>query len=179
MQLYDRDYSILDLHEQAVWQSLQEREVTDRIGGGHIRCGSVRDYPKAIRHHIQLFPNNFLDLVELNDQARLHEQLVRFRTLLDSADLTERELCKFIKTESAYFIVASLLSGFRFGHHEAYLFPEVKLGTSHEVDYLLAGKGSGGWEFVFIEFETPDGRVTKRDGDLGDSFRKGMTQVEE
>ncbi|MEL6441206.1 MAG: Shedu anti-phage system protein SduA domain-containing protein [Cyanobacteria bacterium J06621_8] len=66
---------------------------------------------------------------------------------------------------------------FNFGHHGAYLFREFQLGNSYKVDYLLIGKNSGGWHFVFVELEAVQGRITKEDGSLGEVFRMGLEQV--
>ena len=63
------------------------------------------------------------------------------------------------------------------GHHGAYLFPEFPLGTSYKADYLLIGNGSGGHEFIFIELENPKGNITLQNGELGNTFRKGILQV--
>ena len=40
------------------------------------------------------------------------------------------------------------------------------LGDEYRTDYVLIGKASGGYEFVFVEFEKLDGRITIKDGHL-------------
>lgn len=178
MKLYDRDYTELSSDEREEWQSLRRKEVVSKIGTSEIRHDLFRDYPKAARHFMHLFPNNYLDIVELKDEARLNEQLRLFRRLIDSDDVTERGILNFIIRNRAYFIVASILKTyFHFGHHEAYLFPEFQLGNSYKVDHLLVGKNSEGWQFVFVELEAPLGKTTLLTGDLGDAFRKGLAQV--
>lgn len=117
-------------------------------------------------------------IVELQDGDRLRKQLEDFEQLLDSDSVDERAILTFINRKHAYFVVAALLkSYFHFGHHEAHLFPEFQLGNSYQVDYLLAGKSSGGWEFVFVELESPNGSTTLANGELGSSIRKGLAQV--
>ena len=178
MKLYDRDYTKLSPDERAQWQSLRQEEVVEKIGTLEIRKCRFREYPKAARHFTHLFPNNYLDIVELQDEARLNEQLHLFRRLIDSDDIAEREILTFITRNQAYFIVASILKTyFHFGHHEAYLFPEFQLGNSYKVDYLLVGKRSGGYHLVFVELEAPSGNITLADGNLGSAFRKGLAQV--
>lgn len=181
MKLYERDYMQLTDDEYAEWQSLQEQEVVDKIdkiGTMEIRQSRFRDYPKAARHFRSLFPNNYLDIVELKDETRLNEQLDRFRQLLDSSQVNERKILNFINNDGVYFIIASLLKNYySFGHHAAFLFPEFPLGTSYKVDYLLVGRSSGGWSFVFVELESPNENVTLANGDLGASFRKGLSQI--
>jgi hypothetical protein len=180
MQLYDRDYRSLLPAEHQEWQALQESEVVQRIAGAEIRRSRFREYPKAARHFTRLFPNNYLDTVELNEKEVLSERIRGFTALLDSESVSERQVLNFIIEQRAYFIVGALLHAyFPFGHHEAYLFPEFQLGNSFKVDHLLVGKNSGGWHFVFVELEAPTGKITLVDGSLGETFRKGLAQVGE
>jgi hypothetical protein len=180
MRLYDRDYNSLTPDEESEWRSLQAQETVSKTGDFAITVSLFRDYPKAARHFTSLFPNNYLDIVELKDEARLNEQVDRFQQLLDSPRVTERGMLNFIKKNHAYFIVGALLKDrYSFGHHDAYLFPEFRLGNSHTVDYLLVGQSSDGWSFLFVEFESPNENSTLRNGDLGSSFRKGLSQIAE
>ncbi|MCY9698394.1 hypothetical protein [Paenibacillus alginolyticus] len=48
-----------------------------------------------------------------------------------------------------------------------------------QVDFLIIGKNSGGYEFIFIELEARYGKITMADGELGDVFRKGIRQVKD
>lgn len=178
MNLYDRDYSQLTDDEKAQWEALRQSEVVGKLGKSSVRRSHFRDYPKAARHVESLFPNNYLDIVDLKDEARLRSTLQSFRELLDAEDATERRILNFIRDNRAYFIVASVLKAyFTFGHHEAHLFPEFQLGTSYKADYLLAGRSSSGWHFVYVELEAPRGDATLENGDLGVTFRKGLAQV--
>jgi len=180
MRLYDRDYNSLAPDEESEWRSLQAQETVSNIGDLAITVSLFREYPKAARHFTSLFPNNYLDIVELKDETRLNEQLDRFQKLLDSPHVNERKILNFIKKSRTYFIVGAILKDrYSFGHHDAYLFPEFRLGNSHTVDYLLVGKSSGGWSFLFVEFESPNENITLRNGDLGSSFRKGLGQIAE
>ena len=178
MKLYSRDYTELTPSEKEKWQSLRQEEVVGKLGNQEIRRSRFHDYPKAVRHFLSLFPNNYLDIVELKDEERLKSQLDRFRQLIDSAEATERKMLHFIKQEGAYFIIGSILKPyFHFGHHDAFLFIEFQMGNSHQPDYLLVGRSSDGWHFVFIELEAPVGNITIASGDLGSVFRKGLAQV--
>jgi hypothetical protein len=95
-------------------------------------------------------------------------------------DTTERSILNFIRDEKAWTIVGSILkSNFNFGHHDTYLFPEFNLMPNHFVDYLLVGKNSGGFEFVFVEFENISKAITVKDGSIGTTFRKGIKQIED
>jgi hypothetical protein len=178
MKLFDRDYNSLTADEEAEWHSLQVKEVVGKLAGKPVIKSRFREYPKAARHFTSIFPNNYLDIVELNDEQRLNEELDRFRELLDDPQVNERMILNFINNREAYFIVASVLKNhYSFGHHDAYLFREFPLGTSYKVDYVLVGKSSDGWSFVFAELEAPNQGATLADGDLGLPFRKGLKQI--
>lgn len=179
MNLYERDFTKLTAEEDAAWRAVKEQEHVGRVGKFSAQRNLFRKYPKAARHFVHLFPNHYLDIVELENKCQLIEQVQAFSNLLESEGVNERVILNHIKRTRAYFIVGAILKSFhyRFGHHEAYLFPEFQLGNTYQVDYLLVGRGSGGWEFVFVEFEAPSGQITTANGDLGASFRKGLSQV--
>jgi len=178
VKLYKRDYTELTAEEIAQWEALREEEIVKRIGNTAIRRSKFHDYPKAARHFDSLFPNNYLDPVELKDEERLREQLGQFRDTLNSQGVTERIILDFINRQETYFIIASVLKKyFHFGHHDAFLFPEFQLGNSYQADYLLVGKSSDGWNFVFVELEAPLGQITLKGGELGSVLRKGIEQV--
>jgi len=180
MYLYDRDFTKLTVEEEQAWNAVKEQEIV-KHGNFIERINLFHEYPKAARHFVHLFPNNYLDVVELEDETVLAMKLKEFRKLLESKKVNERPIINFIKSSCSYFIVGSILKMYytRFGHHEAYLFPEFQLGNSHQVDYLLVGNGSGGYEFVFVELEAPSGQITRANGDLGASFRKGLAQIQD
>lgn len=178
MKLYDADYTKLSSEDEAKYRSLQQTELVGKFGQFEIRRSRFREYPKAVRHFIHLFPNNYLDIIELQDELPLNMLLESFQDLISSENVKERQILNFIVEKQAYFIVASILNKyFNFGHHEAYLFPEFQMGNSYQVDYLIIGKSSDGWHFVFVELEAVLGGITLSDGDLGSTFRKGMKQV--
>lgn len=52
----------------------------------------------------------------------------------------EQEIQKYIKQNRKWFIPGSIFLDYNFGHHDAYLFPEQKLGNEYAVDYMLLGK---------------------------------------
>ncbi|WP_230163587.1 Shedu anti-phage system protein SduA domain-containing protein, partial [Peribacillus simplex] len=96
---------------------------------------------------------------------------------LDS-EPNERQVLNFINDQEHYLLIASLLKLYNFGHHEAYLFKEFQLGTEYIVDYLLVGKGSGGYQFIFIELEHPSKNAfLKETHDLAEPYRKGINQI--
>lgn len=180
--LYERDY-LLGLTEV---EKKQYEEVTGRKFGEKrvTGFGSVNNfmaYPKAARMCKSLFPNNYLDVAELRDVERLGVANKEFYSLLEDKTCTERNILNFIKDKKYYHIIGSIIWGLtiNIGNHGAYLFPEFQLGNLYKVDYLLMGKSSGGFEFIFIEFESPYGNITLKDGQLGAEFRDGISQLED
>lgn len=182
MELYTRNYlNGLTLDEEKAYAAIMEKETEGRKIG---RKNLYHLYPLAARNCLSLFPNHHLDILDLkaNDNATTLND--NFKQLLLSSNVGEREILNYINRTPAFHIVGAILRGcqFRFGHHSAYLFPEFQLGTTYQTDYLLIGKNSGGYEFVFIELESPQDKgnekITVQDGELGGIFRKGITQVE-
>lgn len=181
MGAYKRDYLTLTEEEKKEYERIKAKEKMDEDGKPLFlgRRNLFREYPKAARHYESLFPNYYLDAVELKDEKYLNDKIKEFENLLDN-NSNEQEILKFIKTNESYYIIASILmENYRFGHHEAYIMPEFKLGTSYRVDYLLVGKSSGGYEFVFVELEHPNKKSTKKNGWLSEVFRKGIEQTKE
>lgn len=180
MKLYDRDYNILTEEEKRDYYNILGMEKIN-ADGKRRRYGKrimFREYPKAARHYEKLFPNNYLDIVELKDIEKLRLLNEEFCTVLNS-ECNEREILNFIRKNKAYFIIGSIFKGYTFGHHDAYIFPEFQLGTEYKADYLLIGKNSGGYEFIFVELEDPNGNITKKNGNIGEAFRKGIDQTKD
>lgn len=174
--LYERDYFTLTENEIAEKQQVDiAHGNTPEHKFGHVNC--FCSYPKAIRHNDSLFPNNYLDIVDLKDAEELGRQCDGFERLLSDRTITELDIKRYIQNNKYYHIPASIFVNYNFGHHEAVLFKEFQLGTSYKADYLLAGRGSGGWQFVFVEFENPYGRVVLGDGTFGEVIRSGLNQV--
>ena len=181
MGIFDRDYRILTEDEKEEYKIIKEKEIINSSSGKKSRFRKIlfHEYPKAARHYMHLFPNNYLDIVELKDVDILNKKSKDFEQLLEN-QCKEQEILKFLKDNKAYFIVASILKrNYNFGHHAAYIFPEFQLGTEYRADYLLIGRSSGGYEFVFVELESPNGSITTKDGELGYVFRKGIKQIKD
>ncbi|MDD2864073.1 MAG: DUF4263 domain-containing protein [Methylococcales bacterium] len=180
MNLYERDYSKLTKEEELAWQNIKNEEIVSDFGNMQIRKNLFHQYPKAARHFSSYFPNHYLDIVELRETESLITKLNEFFELLNSDKVNEQQILKFINHKHGYFLVYSILKQyFRFGHHGAYLFPEFQLGNSYKVDYLIVGLSSGGWEFVFVELESPTGKITRQNGEIGEVFQKGLRQIED
>ena len=178
MTLFDRDYRVLT-EEEDDWARYSDSELTTD-GGEVSKFSTIRfcDLPKVVRHNLQLFPNNWLDTEELKSKEILSPKVIHFKNLVKNPVCTERDLLNYIRQNNAYFMLGSLLTKyFRFGHHGAFLFTEFPLGNQYKADYLLVGLNSEGYHFVFVEFESPAGLVTKKDGFFGEVIRKGVEQV--
>lgn len=178
MRIYDRDYNKLTEDETMEWNAIKQKEIIKSNKNFNIRKSMFREYPKAVRHYLSLFPNNYLDIEDLKKERLLKGIVTDFYNLLNNENTIESDITKFIKDNKAYFIIASILkSNYNFGHHNAFIIPEFMLGNSYKVDYLLIGKNSGGYEFVFVELENPYGKITLKDGSIGETFRKGIKQI--
>ena len=115
MKLYERDYTTLTNEEEEIWRIVREKQVVvcdEKLFIGDqevfISVGGNREYPKAARHFMSIFPNNFLDPVELEGKEHLSKQLQEFKDILDSRLASERKILNFIRSKRAYFLVASL-----------------------------------------------------------------------
>lgn len=177
MKIYDDDFQKIPDVDMQLWKILEKKEF---VHGSHfIKKSLYKEYPKSVRHHLSLFPNNFLDAVDLSkSRERLKKTLVDFDKLLNDINTTERKILNFIKENRAYFIIGSILkNNYLFGHHSLFIFPEFPLTPNYQVDYLLVGKNSYGFHFVFVELENPYCNITLQDGSYGNTIRKGLNQV--
>lgn len=179
--LYSRDYNLgLTEEEKEQYKKVTGREFWGRKRSGLGHVNNPAKYPKAARLCNTLFPNNFLDFIELRDSNEIANKNKQFLESLNSCK-NEREILNHIKEAENYHVIGSLLRGMslRIGHHGAFLFPEFQLSNKYQVDYLLLGKSSGGYEFVLIELENPYGNIILKDGNLGAEFRDGISQIDE
>ena len=98
-------------------------------------------------------PNHFFEFVSgWNDNIDFGYESKMLLKVLDNAQ-KENDIQKYIKDNKKWFIPASIFEDYDFGHHEAYIVPEQALGSEYRVDYMLLGKNSLGYHFVFVEFE--------------------------
>lgn len=171
--LYNRDYCVLSSNELP-----EKKRIDDECKVGIIfKKNPFLLYPKAVRHNMSIFPNNYLDIAEIQDKERIKEVCEKYNELLGNGSINELSIKRFIQDNSYYFIPASIFTIFSFGHHDAFLFKEFPLGTRYVADYLLIGRSSDGYSFVFVEFEHPYRNIILQDGELGEAFRKGISQV--
>lgn len=176
--LYKRDYRVLSDKEK---NKMNEAEkFINAFGKTEIRIDILNKYhemlPPASYHYKSLFPNNYLNINILENTDKLNKIQNEFQNILNS-NCTERDILNFINNDYNFNLIASLFHEFSFGHHEAYLFKEFELTSTFKADYLLVGRASGGYNFIFVELENPYGQITLKSGEFGTVFRKGIKQV--
>lgn len=174
MKLYERNYFILTDEEKNDLEKVRQEECK-----GLIKINKYSEYPKAVKHYISIFPNNFIDFADLKNIDHLTNMVNTFAVLLDKEGTGEQEILKFINNGN-YHIIASILNdSYNFGHHDLYIIPEFQLGNTYRSDYLIIGKNSGGYEFIFVELESNKGSITVNNGRFGQVIRKGIDQIKD
>lgn len=168
----------------AVFEELTEQEMAlyneyNMKSSGIHEAGLIYKYPDKVRYCMELFPSNVLDHKQLKQKETLRRICNDFLKLLEEKNTGERDILNFIRDRKAYHIIGSIQKrNYNFGHHGTYIFPELKLGTTHQTDYLIIGRNSDGYNFVFVELESPYGKIVIADGNEGEVIRKGLNQVE-
>ncbi|MDD2797462.1 MAG: DUF4263 domain-containing protein [Bacteroidales bacterium] len=181
--LYERDYRYLS--EDEVIQLNKAENYLDKSSKktNSISVKALFKYhelkPDASYFYQSLFPNNFLSTKTLKNKDELKQVEIKFEALLNT-NPSERIILNFINQNKYYNLIAAIFHyGFNFGHHDAYLFKEFEFPSTFKADYLLVGKNSHGFHFIFIELENPVGSITNKDGEFGTTIRKGIKQVED
>jgi len=182
MSIYNRDYKKLTSEEKRIvkeYNTLNSKRdeviISVAIENNHKKMKLMQDH-EFLANHLTLFPNNYFDKSGFNSE--LNQTLLKeFHEIIDTSGTKERPVLDFIREKKAYFIIASLLDKADFGHHNRAIFKEFPLGTEFAADFLLIGKNSYGYHFIFIELESVTGNVTIAGGDFGEVLRKGINQV--
>lgn len=180
MNLYERDYTLVltDDEKEALEQ---ESEYANRPGIKNNRGFPRFSHPdKNVRdflwHKRSMFPNNYLHFGKFKG-LNFDAESEKFATIL-SESTNEQYFQRYIKENKKWFIPGSIFLDYNFGHHDAYLFPEQKLGTDYIADYMLLGKNSDGYSIVLVEFEDANTDfILKSSNTEAESVRKGITQV--
>lgn len=182
--LYDRDYTVLTDEEKEIFKEYSSLATTiEDIGKPEAADKQRQRMELVLEHdfihrHVSLFPNNYFEKFGF-DTDENKSLLEEFKALIDNQETGEQELLNFIRDRKAYFIIASLLDYKPFGHHNRALFREFPLGTEYAADFLLIGKNSYGYHFIFIELEAVNGATVIGDGAFGNLLRKGIDQVKD
>lgn len=192
MNLFDKDYTNLSTEEKSIFQEYIELEpdLLQMMKNPSYKVDSQSNYIKQldileknpfILNIDSLFPNNYLNEIDLkiNRNSYIHK-LQLFTNLIDDKTITERDILNFIRNEKAFFLIGSILKNYTiYGHHDRYFFQEIMLPPNHQADFLLIGKNSHGYHFLFFELENPYGGITIKDGNFGNTIRKGLIQVDD
>ncbi|WP_343305527.1 Shedu anti-phage system protein SduA domain-containing protein [Chitinophaga niabensis] len=178
--LYDRDYRILNAKEELQLQRAHQYLASKKNGFTVAQLFRYHKMmPEAGYHFESIFPNNYLNIDELDNHDRLDIACTSFLSLIEQ-QATEREIINLINKNKYYFIIGSILkSSYSFGYHCAYAIKEFALPPNFIADYLLIDKSSSGHQLVFVELESPNGTIVNADGTFGNSIRKGLKQIED
>lgn len=180
MNLYERDYTLILTQEEQEAQNNYEKFKAKK-GMKTPANNPLHSHPnlecrKFIWCYNSYFPNNCLYFAEPK-RLNLLDESEKYKYALYSAT-NENQIQTYIKSNRKWFIPGSIFKDYNFGHHDAYLFPELKLGAEYIVDYALLGKSSDGYSLVLIEFENPDTPFAISTSNTeSDSVRKGITQI--
>lgn len=181
--LYERNYNLgLTEDEEIIYEKVTGHKFNCKYNHKGFRRVVVQsELPKAARMYDTIFPNNYLDIVDLKDRENIKLLNDNFYNILNKDETTEQQILKYIKESKSYHIIGAILYGCHIntGHHGLFIFTEFQLGNSYKVDYLLVARSSGGYEFIFVEFESAYGKITKKDGNLGYEFNDGISQLED
>lgn len=123
-------------------------------------------------------PNHFIELGKTKMMnIDLDKEADQLQKILDSAT-KENDVQRYIKDNQKWYIPASLLRDYDFGHHSVYLIPEQSLGCEYRADYMLLGNNSIGHHIVLVEFEdvNVDYAITSSNSETL-AVRKGLTQI--
>ena len=125
---------------------------------------------KAPEHFIR-FEHGWYRGIDFNSEAEL------LLKAIESAK-TESDVQHYIKDSRKWFIPASLFEDYDFGHHEAFVIPEQRLGAEYRVDYMLVGKNSSGYHIILVEFEDVNVDYKNHGSNMESTpVRKGIVQI--
>jgi hypothetical protein len=179
MKLYDVDYT---KPYGKVKKALEEHhEFWNQGSIDFSRCSDpIAKYDDEIRrfvfHYKTKYPNNVIWHYHRDKEWVLKETKL-LRNVIKCAE-REKDVQDYIKNNKKWFIPASILKEYNFGHKENYLFPEMKIGSSMQVDYAILGRNSDGFSLILVEFESPDTSLVLHDGyKLSKSASTGMGQI--
>ncbi|WP_312175323.1 Shedu anti-phage system protein SduA domain-containing protein [Chryseobacterium sp.] len=179
--LYKQDFRKLNDSDRKKSDLADKNLEEDKLKNyGALSVSGLTSYwnvPRSIIHNRQIFPNNYLNIDDLKNPENINR--IESFSIIVKENKSEREILNYINNTESYFIIGSIFQNFQFGHHEAFLFKEFPLFPSHVTDYLLIGKNSHGYHFVFVELENVFGNITVNSGDFGTTIRKGLKQIQD
>ncbi len=180
MNLYIRDYTKILTEEERVAQNkymcFKSKKGIKTPADNPLHNHPNFECRKFLWCYNSYFPNNCLYFSEPKT-IDLQYEADEFRKVIYSAE-NENQIQSYIKDNRKWLIPGAIFKDYNFGHHDAYLFPELKLGSEYIVDYALLGKNSDGYSIVLIEFEKANiPFLLTTSNTESDSVRKGITQI--
>ena len=180
--LYKRDYRILTEKEKKIQNKTDALIEKIKIKNKGLTPRQIIKYwddlPISVVFHKSLFPNN--NYIREQDNMEHAEKVVQDFLILVNNKVNEREIQNFIRTYNAYYLITGrILFEFSTGNHDSYIFSEFELPPNHFADYLIIGKNSDGFKFIFVELESVYGDITTKFGEFGTTIRKGLKQIED
>jgi len=188
MSIFSRDFFKLSEEEIRLTQQynrLTVFESIEEIINNSMNKENPLELFKLVKKHpfllntASIFPNNYLNEFDLALRENEYKtKLSDFKDLLEKTDITERNILNFIRTNKAHFIIGAIIKNYSiFGHHDRYIFPEFALPPNYQSDFLIVGKNSSGYHFMFVELENPTKNITIGNGSFGQTIRKGIEQI--
>lgn len=190
MNLFQRDFLKLTVEELDLVKEFNslDPDLTAIINGtgnlsslqeNYRKRGALMENNPFIINHTSLFPNNHLNEAKLSlEKFDYINKLQNFEKLLNDTKITERDILNYIRDNEAYFLIGSVLKNYTsYGHHDRYLFKEFKLPPDYQADFLVVGRNSEGYHFLFFELENPYNSITIKNGSFGSTIRKGIEQI--
>lgn len=125
-----------------------------------------------------IVPDNFIDLGNIKRaNYNFEKEADALQKALDIAK-KENDIQQYIKHSGKWFIPASILMDYDFGHRSVYLASEQPLGAEYRADYMLLGHNSIGHQIVLVEFEDVNvDYKPKSSNSETEAVRKGLTQI--
>ena len=78
-----RDYRYLSDEESLEFKAIKDEEIVSDKGLLTIRKSLFHEYSKAARHNMQLFPNHYLDIMDLRRPDILMSKANEFNKILN------------------------------------------------------------------------------------------------
>ncbi len=71
MKLFERDYQNITADEKELERKIRDKYTIQLGKSKAYNSKMFREFPKAVRHYNSLFPNNYLDVLDLKDEIKL------------------------------------------------------------------------------------------------------------
>ena len=87
------DYRVLNDEQKLIREDFKKREIVSEMRQGlKARKSLFSQYLKFLRCNETLFPNNYLDIIELKDKEKLWHVYYKFNEIIMNLDTKERDI---------------------------------------------------------------------------------------